>query len=363
MSHFTVVVAFKDPGPDGSVDEIIGELLAPYDEGKSAEPYRDYEKGEASEHWWYKSLRREAKEYAEGTGILPYDPKPELFSTDKTSKETPEEQLTELQRSAGIFALLPDPVTWEALAREYNARYGHSEAKDEHGERLQVSDDGRAYTMSTYNPDSKWDWWSIGGRWLGYFPYQPEDGAHVIHGRSGAFGNPGKLGHCDGGPKQYLALDALREEKAQEAREEHRRYCRVVQGTEPATPWSRFTDRVKAAEGTPDGYTIEQARKDYGAQPRIEKLRTSEEFKDYWELRPEEFEIPEDDYARRAADRAVPGYATVTHEGQWMAPGTMGWWGMSSDDEDSYGTYVKAANAYIDSLPEDMWLVALDCHI
>lgn len=50
-------------------------------------------------------------------------------------------------------------------------------------------------------------------------------------------------------------------------------------------------------------------------------------------------------------------------DGRWMAPGRMGWFGISDDDPDSYAYYVREANTYIDSLPQDAFLVVLDCHI
>ena len=60
---------------------------------------------------------------------------------------------------------------------------------------------------------------------------------------------------------------------------------------------------------------------------------------------------------------AVPGYATISTDGRWMAPGKMGWFGVSSDSTDDRIGYWEAANAYIEALPDDTWLVALDCHI
>jgi hypothetical protein len=40
---------------------------------------------------------------------------------------------------------------------------------------------------STYNPDSKWDWYELGGRWKGYF--RLKDGASGILGQPGVFDN------------------------------------------------------------------------------------------------------------------------------------------------------------------------------
>lgn len=36
-----------------------------------------------------------------------------------------------------------------------------------------IDEDGNI--LSTYNPDSQWDWYSIGGRWDGFFPLKQKD--------------------------------------------------------------------------------------------------------------------------------------------------------------------------------------------
>jgi hypothetical protein len=53
----------------------------------------------------------------------------------------------------------------------------------------------------------------------------------------------------------------------------------------------------------------------------------------------------------------------VTLDGEWVAPGEMGWWGMSSDGPGEREGYRIAVNKYIDSLSPKTWLVVLDCHI
>jgi hypothetical protein len=64
--------------------------------------------------------------------------------------------------------------------------------------------------------------------------------------------------------------------------------------------------------------------------------------------------------ARRAA---VPGYALVTLEREWVAPGRMGWFGMSSDGPGEKTGYHIAVNAYLDALDPNAYVVLVDCHI
>jgi hypothetical protein len=284
MSHFSVVVCIDDPAR-------LETVMEPWSENLETEPYRRYEEGGPAEFWAVKALR-------EHEGLNPDDA----------------------------------TLTWAQVAEAHNRRYDDSEKP------MLTDEDGRAYTMSTRNPQSKWDWWTIGGRWAGYFVT-----------RQG--------GRCDQGRKADLDLGALRAVKAAEARETYAQWVKLTDGLPDALPWSVFADNV--SEGS--GYTIEQAREEYHSQPRIQAVRGTD-FQWYDDVIAE-FGKPEKLYITQAAARAVPGYATVTLDGRWMAPGRMGWFGCSDDSEGDRIGYWEAANAYIESVPDAAFLVALDCHI
>lgn len=343
MSHFSVIVCTDNPGS-------LDALMAPWDEGREVEPYRDYEAGGPSEYWLYRSLKRAADDFASGGGIKPYKPD-DLGWSSSSSKKTPEAQREEQRVDAELFHSLPDPITWADIARIHNERY------PDEGDPLYVAEDGRAYTMSTYNPDSKWDYWRIGGRWSGYFPYR--DGhARLVIKAGGGWDSPDiQPRHCDGGPKGALDLAALREEKAAEARKLYAGWQELVRDTPDALPWSAFADNISPEHG----YTIDQAREEYHSQPRIQAIKGSD-FSHYDDP-VTEFGKPEALYVETQRARAVPGYAVVTLDGRWMSPGKMGWFGMSSDGPGDRIGYWEAANAYIDALEDSAHLIALDCHI
>jgi hypothetical protein len=46
-----------------------------------------------------------------------------------------------------------------------------------------------------------------------------------------------------------------------------------------------------------------------------------------------------------------------------MEQGSMGWWGLNDATDGSRIGYWEAANAYIESLPDDTFLVCVDAHI
>lgn len=48
------------------------------------------------------------------------------------------------------------------------------------GDHIQFNEDGDPLT--TYNPDSKWDWWQIGGRWNGYWTFVSAESSAPVAG-------------------------------------------------------------------------------------------------------------------------------------------------------------------------------------
>jgi hypothetical protein len=303
MSHFTVTVCIEDP-------DKLDAVMAPYDENLEVGPYRSYEEGGPAAYWGTESLRRDA-------GLNPDD----------------------------------STLTWAQVAEAHNRHWDDSEP-------MLVDEDGSAYAMSTRNPQSKWDYWRIGGRWGGYFPYRDGFADRVLKPERN-WDSPESVAprHCDGGPKLALDLNALREEKALEARIAYGEWQKLAAGLPDALPWSAFTDNISPGSG----YTIEQAREEYHAQALIKAVNDSD-FR-WYDDPVAHFGKPESLYVEHARAKAIPGYATITLDGRWMAPGTMGWFAVSDDEEGDRIGYWEAANAYINSLDDAAWLVVLDCHI
>ena len=226
---------------------------------------------------------------------------------------------------------------------------------DEELEVESYEEDGETYTR---NPRAKWDWWVIGGRWPGRFPYRQGYEKSVLQPKP-HWGDPDASLpplHCDGGPVRALDLGKLRDEAAITARKTWAEWEKVTTGTPDALPWSVFAENI--SEG--NGYTIEQAREEYHSQPRIRALEGTD-FMGY-DNPVTEFGVGKDRFTEMARAKAVPGWATLTLDGRWMEQGEMGWFGMSSATESSTIGYAEAANAYIGQLPDDTWLISVDCH-
>ncbi|MGW4222937.1 hypothetical protein ACWEG1_05720 [Streptomyces bauhiniae] len=316
MSHFTVLVALPATTSPANIDAALTGVLTPFDENKQVDPYRNYETGNAVDYWRVNAMRED--------GQLPAD----------------------------------GDVTWAQVAAAANHR---DDLDPDDSDYLRVDEDGRAYTISTYNPASKWDWWVIGGRWTGYFlpTTEAQGDPRLVTGRPGTFGTPAIFGRVDGGPRGLLDLNSLRATKAVEAGQRYDEWTRLIDGLPAAQGWSHFLGRHK---DLPETYSIDQARHDYGSQPQVQAARDSRKFLQM-DCVIDEMAVGRDAYMADAADSAVPGYAYLDLNGTWHAPGDMGWFGMSSDDADSRTAYRKQVNAEVDGMDPDTYLVVVDCHI
>ena len=162
----------------------------------------------------------------------------------------------------------------------------------------QTDEDGNIY--STYNPNSKWDWWTEGGRWGGMLR---------LHGEP-----------ADSGRVKDLEFPF-----DHEAYEHALRFWEVVIDHQQAKPDEEF----------PTFYTEEYYREHYGNR---------------------------ENYARQMAEFST--YAVVTPDGEWHAPGEIGWWGCSSETgEQAQDWYRNYKERFLDTADPDWTLNLIDCHI
>ena len=117
-----------------------------YYEGNDVEPYVKYTKQEAIER--EKQIHERNYEYA--------------IKAIEADSITPE-RLTQLNQIIAKGMCISDDKAWEEVKQ-----WGYPIDKDEN-------------LLSSYNPDSKWDWYSIGGRWSGFLPLKEldENGEHL----------------------------------------------------------------------------------------------------------------------------------------------------------------------------------------
>lgn len=187
------------------------------------------------------------------------------------------------------------------------------------------------------NPNSFWDWYSIGGRWP--FQFLVKDTSESIVGER-SWGNEdttreapeGYIWVC-GARKKDIAWDVMKEWSIQSAKKSY----------------ELLVDSFASGE-CPEGsywHITEDGICSFFDQLYI-KGETEEEYLQRNDLAPEQ--------------RMLPGAYSFLRNGEWISKGDMGWWGVSTNEKE-HESWLKMMADYIDSIPEDDVIVGIDCHI
>lgn len=233
------------------------------------------------------------------------------------------------------------------------------------------ADDHGLYETRVMNPDGKWDWYEVGGRWAGFFRVKPgivptppnfswgwdeQDkakyvGTHTDRARKGdidfEFMHAEAYWEADA---QWVAYDALRQ-----AHPAYRSFADI---------FATLQAEAVAIDGDLEGDRLaqcrHQARVAYGEQPRVQAC-TGVVSAPFLQDIDEYFGTDRAAFAARTAASMFTPYA-VLHDGEWHAQGDMGWFGTSRDihTADEWRTFVTTL---LDKLDDDTVLTIVDCHV
>lgn len=175
-----------------------------------------------------------------------------------------------------------------------------------------------------FNPQAKWDWYQLGGRWAGFFKLKP-----LTKGVSGELSwtredNPPEAGTADQAQKKDIDFDQMREDNFEEA----------------CSTYDEFKEKLDAGDMTPsDGYFR------YGIENKGDRDNYDPETRD--------------EYVARCSD--VSTFA-VLKDGKWYEKGEMGWWACISNEKDPQ-EWISEFAKLIKKLPDDTLLSLYDCHV
>lgn len=265
-----------------------------------------------------------------------------------------DEYVIDLDITEDIRSSLVAPDTLlETAQSDYDYKVVRSEAdvdrNDAHkwGFILLGADGEVAKVVRRTNPNHKWDWWKIGGRWTGFFKLLP--GATGDVGEPGLFDRPAPPRTADSALKGAIDFAGMRDQAGMEAGATWDK-ARALTGGATWESWESVVERLGL-------YDIKAARAFYWGQPAVKALNTVNEFK---------LEIDDtlagsrEDFVQAARNRAGVPYAIV-QDSKWFAKGKMGWWAIS-DDAMTQDEWNQRATDLIDSLPADTLLTLVDCH-
>ena len=288
MSHYTVLAIVRKDAP-----QKLDALLAPYDEGKKVKPYVAKTKAqliaeEIQEIEKYRrsheaALKLSKDEYAAIAG------EENLYGNYDLMKE-------DLPDAYASIDLTDEAAIFERVKKTYDND-------------LNKNGD----FISTYNPNSKWDWYDVGGRWKGQLLLKD--------------GFP-----SDGAPAGLVDWDAM---------------------------FSSTPEAIAKNEAFWDEYVLGRIPKN--AENAEKYLKDKFGFILY---RPEyylEFYGTKEEYVRRMG--LWHTYAVVDNKG-WYEPGKMGWWGCSHATADSKKEWEdNFRSRFIDTLDPEDQVTIIDCHI
>ncbi|MFT8420507.1 MAG: hypothetical protein ABF665_03145 [Gluconacetobacter sp.] len=216
----------------------------------------------------------------------------------------------------------------------------------------------------TENPNAKWDWYQIGGRWSGelmllrdaeadYDPVRRSD-----TGR--AFVDSALRGDID-----FPAMEAALHAGALAGWHRTLETTLGIMSLEALHAIRRW-DEVRA-DMTARGASIDDARSVYWGQTGVPELRDALLKADLWswDLSPEDIaamlsRVPEGYAAERARQGWLP--FALLDDGEWVERGTMAMFGIAIDEKDGE-TWVATIRERILGLPADMPITIVECHI
>lgn len=293
MSHFAVLV----------IGENVEEQLARFDENLEMPRYVEYTKEQLIE-----KEKERIQQYKNGT-YAKFLKDPEKYKAENNNKN----HIKYLEEE------FPKKLEWTDEEMYQN--------EIKYYEEDQITPDGGVY--STYNPESKWDWWVVGGRYRDRLVLKPGvtgDKGKTMTPYVGTLYAASVDGRCDIAHKGDIDWDKmhLTEERFDKA-------CRF---------WEMKVE---------------------GAEPITEEEK--EEMKWDW-YKPEFYSERYKDKSTFAQCEASFTMWAVVKNGEWYEKGDMGWWGASDETHDEAVDWEKNFyDRFIKDLPDDTLLTVVDCHI
>lgn len=221
------------------------------------------------------------------------------------------------------------------------------------------------------NPNKKWDWWSLGGRYQGRLLVK--ENAIAVSGRPGLMGASSGRGGVDACYKRDLDLNTMKQTAVKER----------------LSSWRSVKTAAMEAGLTLSDEELDDLRRKFYRQRKAEQ----DAWKAAWKVRK-----PDDKFDRREMYRtfmgpeliklesvfvdvmwdrstdydgpigdwidAAPPFSAfaVLKDGHWFEKGHMGRWGVVHDEKEG-DVWEREVSKMVDDLPDDTWIAIVGCHI
>ena len=308
MSHFTVAVF-----TDGT--KSLEELLAPYQENNMGDCPKEYLAFHDEEDSYL-------KEYEEDGLEMIKTPNEELIYTwDNSLRKIQDSFRTkDLRVDKNEYIKKLNEMGYKEVFVKYKEKYPTFEefVRDFHG-REERDPETKRYGYWE-NPNRKWDWYQLGGRWQGSLLVK-DDSEHSV-GSLGLMTQPREL--YNPAPEGYKWVD---------------------QAKVGDIEWDLMAELNKKEAIN----RWEEAEKD-------PKQDTNYRYFMYGIKK----DMTKEDYISSIADN-FETYAVLTTDGKWHEKGKMGWFGISTDEKQGWSESYK--ESFIKNADPNWTISIVDCHI
>jgi hypothetical protein len=247
--------------------------------------------------------------------LAPFD---ENVEVEKYIYKTREQQIEFLKDHEERFTDL-DFTNDDTLIKSFLEKYGEDDCYDEQGNE-----------WSTYNPDSKWDWYQVGGRWCGSLKLKHPIEQEVQSEPS--------IMSLMGNTQETMEnlIDNLKTDHAQ----------------------------VKDIDFTPDVENVEKCKRFWEVVVEDSPLQEGEKEEDFRSFYNKKYYLEQyKDKETYIKEQTTFNTYAILYKGEWIEPNQMGWFGCSSADEGDYERYRKQRDEIMSSLKDEDWITVVDCHI
>lgn len=362
MSHFTVMLKITPERlarHNGNVETAVAKMLAPFQENNMGDCPKEFLE--------FNDLEDEYREEyeTEGTEMVRLADGSLAYSWDEQFR---------VQGQIGIGGgthRVPDHLKKEHVPHKERFPTLEAYARDYHGSRGRDANKGRYGYWE--NPNKKWDWYQIGGRWSGFFPVK-KSVTPTLGEMSLMRNDAPEVGKADVCRVGDLDMDRIAQETREGAEKFWARWEQYKRGETPIRekdgmpdPWFRHDVRGKALDRgilrviRDDGSGNEKAPEGWATDTR--EWAKCDDSRRTWSdaISP----IGRDEFMAEFIDSFCPvtAYAALDDDG-WHAPGKMGWFGCSSDTPEEKSAHDKEfVRRFIKQASPDTTLVVVDCHI
>lgn len=351
MSHFTVLVPASDE------NELFQKLLPYYEYGCSAErdelvkPWLKFNDVEEEYRQNYATETVTRVKMPDGRLLARYDDEFRVpgsfglsFGADPSHKVPEHLEQVEIP----VSQIYP---TFEAYVTEY-AGYRKDEETGKYG--------------YWHNPNAKWDWYSVGGRWTGLLKLKEMTIEAVLASGSGEPGlmtEPNSdLARCDFTLAGLVDWEGMQQEQTDRAMTDYRAY-HLVKAKVAEMPLSAAVLDAASEDYHSESVRGEWIRRDFSSVEQFARyrmlVRELRSEHGVWVNDESKFSLPEEEYRKLNHVKALT-FGFIDLEGKWNERGNMGWWAIVTDENPNYD---EVFWKFVESLSDNQRVYVVDCHI